>query len=203
MDPSGGWITIDPMLTSSRYFLSLAALGGKLYAVGGQGTAPTVPTLKSVEVYDPSLVQMPQITHQGEDFYLSHQRGGPKTFIIPHPEPRHMGKMLRHACIEAPTRGTNLYEYQIEATEGNATTDIELPSYFSKLNCRPRVYVSPMNTFSHRYGVFNEALTKVSIHTEKAGIFNVIVTGVRKDPGAIAYSETIQIDGPVLCNKRM
>jgi hypothetical protein len=60
-----------------------------------------------------------------------------------------------------------------------------------------------MNTISHRYGVFNEALTKVSIHTEKAGIFNVIVTGVRKDPGAIAYSETIQIDGPVLCNKRM
>jgi len=200
MDPSGGWITIDPILTS-RYLFGFDAFGGKLYAVGGNLGPPTGESLKSVEVYDPSLVQMPQITHQGEDFYLSHQRGGPKTFIIPHPE--YTGKMLRHACIEAPTRGTNLYEYQIEATEDNATTDIELPSYFSKLNCRPRVYVSPMNTFSHRYGVFNEALTKVSIHTEKAGIFNVIVTGVRKDPGAIAYSETIQIDGPVLCNKRM
>ena len=26
-----------------------------------------------------------------------------KTFVIPHPE--HEGKMLRHACVEAPTRG--------------------------------------------------------------------------------------------------
>ena len=165
----------------------------RLYAVGGAGG--TFLPLKSVEVYDPSLVQMPQITHQGEDFYLSHQRGGPKTFIIPHPE--YTGKMLRHACIEAPTRGTNLYEYQIEATEDNATTDIELPSYFSKLNCRPYVYVfSAVNTFSHCYGDTNETLTKATIHTEKAGIFNVIVTGVRKDPDAIAYSATEYIDGP-------
>ena len=196
MDPSGGWITIDPMSTS-RYRFALAALGGKLYAVGGlTDDGGSGSPLKSVEVYDPSLVQMPQITHQGEDFYLSHQRGGPKTFIIPHPEPRHMGKMLRHACIEAPTRGTNLYEYQIEATEDNATTDIELPSYFSKLNCRPYVYISAVTTFSYCYGVVNETLTKAIIYTEKAGIFNVIITGVRKDPDAIAYSATVHIDEP-------
>jgi hypothetical protein len=195
MDPNGGWITIAPM-NIPRTNLGVAALGGKLYAVGGGGVS-LAPSLKSVEVYDPSLVQMPQITHQGEEFYLSHQRGGPKTFIIPHPEPKHTGKMLRHACIEAPTRGTNLYEYQIEATEDNATTDIELPSYFSKLNCRPYVYVfSAANTFSHCYGDTNETLTKATIHTEKAGIFNVIVTGVRKDPDAIAYSATVYIDGP-------
>ena len=61
--------------------------------------------------------------------------GRPKTFVIPHPE--HEGKMLRHACIEAPTRGTNIYEYQLEATESNQTTEIALPSYFKHINGRP------------------------------------------------------------------
>ena len=80
------------------------------------------------------------MTFQGEDLYLTASRGGPKTFIIPHPE--YEGKMLRHACLEAPTRGTNVYEYQIEVTEPNHTTTIPLPSYFKHINGRGRVYVS-------------------------------------------------------------
>ena len=118
-----------------------------------------------------------------------------KTFVIPHPE--HEGKMLRHACIEAPTRGTNIYEYQLEATESNQTTEIALPSYFKYINGRPRVYVSAENVFSACYGKVNEDLTHAIIKTEKPGVFNVLVTGVRKDPGAVKYAPSIYIDEPI------
>ena len=140
---------------------------------------------------------MPQITHQGEDFYVSAQRGGPKTFVIPHPE--YEGKMLRHACLEAPTRGTNVYEYQFEATEDNQTTTIPLPSYFKHINGRVRVYVSAGKgkEWSWKRGKVNEELTEAIIKTEKTGTFNVMVTGVRKDPEAVAYSATENIDDPI------
>ena len=141
---------------------------------------------------------MPQITHQGEDFYISHQRGGPKTFIIPHPEPKHEGKMLRHACVEAPTRGTNMYEYQIEVKEDNAITKIELPSYFKHLNSDPKILITPQNVQCRFYGTVNKELSKIHITTEKAGIFNVMVSGIRKDPTAVSYSATKYIDTPIM-----
>ena len=193
-DPiDNSWNYIAPM-DISRSSFGAAALGGKLYAVGGYDDSTY---LNSVEVYDPSLVQMPQITHQGEDFYISHQRGGPKTFIIPHPE--HEGKMLRHACLEAPTRGTNVYEYQITTTEDNQTTEIALPSYFKHINARARVYVSAGKgkEWSGKQGKVNDELTGVVVKTEKPGIFNIMVTGVRKDPQAVAYSASENIDMPI------
>jgi len=186
------WSPITSMLTQ-RSGAGLTALGGKLYAVGGEN--PSI--LATGEVYDPSLVQMPQITHQGEDFYVSIQRGGPKTFIIPHPEPKHKGKMLRHACIEAPTRGTNIYEYQIVVKENNATTKIKLPSYFKHLNKRPLVYITPQNCVSTFNGYINKELTEAIVQTEKRGIFNILITGIRKDTAAVNYSKNDYIDDPL------
>ena len=118
-----------------------------------------------------------------------------KLFIIPHPTVE--GKMLRHACIEAPTRGTNLYEYQINVETDNASTVISLPEYFSSLNRRHRVYVASKNILSTCCGSVNEAGTHAIIQTEKAGIFNVMITGVRKDIGAVQYSATEYIDDPI------
>jgi N-acetylneuraminic acid mutarotase len=174
-----------------------AVLGGKFYIAGGQTTYPAFNATSDMYIYDPSLVPMPQITHQGEDFYVSHQRGGPKTFIIPHPEPKHKGKMLRHACVEAPTRGTNMYEYQIEVKEDNAITKIELPSYFKHLNSDPKILITPQNVQCRFYGTVNKELSEIHITTEKAGIFNVMVSGIRKDPTAVSYSATKYIDEPI------
>ena len=101
------WDYTYPPTPQPRYCGCATTMGGKIYYMGGHNGSSAYANMYT---YDPSLVQMPQITHQGEDFYISHQRGGPKTFIIPHPEPKHKGKMLRHACVEAPTRGTNMYE---------------------------------------------------------------------------------------------
>jgi len=131
------------------------------------------------------------------NFHTLSRDGTPKiaSFVIPHPE--HEGKMLRHACIEAPTRGTNIYEYQLEATESNQTTKIALPSYFKHINGRPRVYVTPKNVLSTCCGDVDEELIYAIILTEKPGIFNVMVTGVRKDPGAVKYAPSIYIDEPI------
>ena len=43
----------------------------------------------------------------------------------------------------------------------------------------------------------NDDHTKAIIETEKPGTFNVMVTGVRKDPEAVAYSESENIDTPI------
>ena len=100
--------------------------------------------------------------------------------------------------MEAPTRGTNIYEYQINVTEDNKTTTIDLPPYFKDLNSRPRVYVSPTRGFNCGGcgGYVNEALTAVIVETEKQGTFNIMVTGIRKDAGAVTYSATEMIDEP-------
>ena len=50
--------------------------------------------------------------------------------------------------------------------------------------------MSATNTFSRAYGIVNEAMTHVIINTESPGIFNIMVTGVRKDKVAREYSET-------------
>ena len=142
-DPmDNSWNSTYPPMPSPRFCGCATTMGGKIYYMGGRYNGANH---SNMYIYDPSLVPMPQITYQGEDFYVSAQRGGPKTFVIPHPE--HKGKMLRHACVEAPTRGTNIYEYQIVVKKNNATTKIELPSYFKHINDRPRVYVYAENVF--------------------------------------------------------
>ena len=212
---SGEW-TIEPSMPTACCGGVAVALGGKIYVVGGgdsicslqEWTSPNadpfpvdassisnIHNTNRVQVFTPPTTSMPQITHQGEDFYLNISRGGPKTFVIPHPE--HEGKMLRHACLEAPTRGTNVYEYQMTTTEGNQVTEIPLPSYFKHINGSPKIFVSPTNVLSTCYGNVNEDLTAALITTEKPGTFNVMVTGVRKDPGAVAYSATEHIDEPI------
>ena len=144
-----------------------------------------------------SISQNILFTFQGEDFYVPTSRGGPKTFIIPHPE--YEGKMLRHACLEAPTRGTNVYEYQIEVTEPNHTTTIPLPSYFKHINGRGRVYVNAADksAWGGSSGYVNANLTAAIIETERTGTFNIMITCVRKDAEAIAYSAIENIDAPI------
>lgn len=200
INPSGGWINTKEQhafnLPTAATFSGATAMGGKIYITGGVDGCQDA--LQVCYVSDPSLVPLPQITYQGEDFYISHQRGGPKTFVIPHPDPKHKGKMLRHACVEAPTRGTNIYEYQIEMKKDNTTASIALPSYFKYLNSDPKILITPQNTQSRFYGSVNEALTHVRVTTEKAGMFNVMVSGIRKDPGAVEYSSNKYIDQPIV-----
>ena len=198
----------DDIVPPARYFingvpvdsgaiaLGAITLGGTLYTIGGcNSTSVGTMNYSFMGSYNLSYNQTLRFTQQGEDFYISNQRGGPKTFIIPHPE--YEGKILRHACIEAPTRGTNVYEYQIVTTEDDKTTRIELPSYFKYINGRPRIYVSPKDVYSHAFGIISNDFSSVDIYTEKAGTFNIMVTGIRKDPAAVSYSTEEYIDQPI------
>ena len=154
------------------------------------GQPPSAPSTSSPPLY----MLARQETSTDLDWYEVWS-GSTKTFVIPHPTAE--GKMLRHSCIEAPTRGTNLYEYQVSVETDDATTEIALPEYFAPLNGRHRVYANAVDAFSHAYGKVNDEGTKVVLRTEKAGTYNVLVTGVRKDPGAVGYSESENIDDPI------
>ena len=43
----------------------------------------------------------------------------------------------------------------------------------------------------------NKEMTEIIVETEKPGTFNIMVTGIRKDAGALAYSSTEYIDEPI------
>jgi len=193
----------DFMFNANAYSLGAypvaAVINNRVYYASPMGAANGSGNVTGTQIiyFDLSMNSLPMVTLQGEDLYLTASRGGPKTFIIPHPE--YEGKMLRHACLEAPTRGTNVYEYQIEVKEPNHTTTIPLPSYFKHINGRGRVYVSAVqrSACGEIGGYVNTDLTAAIIETERTGTFNVMVTGVRKDPEAVAYSEIEDIDAPI------
>ena len=75
----------------------------------------------------------------------------------------------------------------------NQTSEIELPAYFKFLNGRPRVYVSAVTSPSMSSGYVNDEMTHVIIKTIKKGIYNIMVTAIRKDPAAIKYSDKEEI----------
>lgn len=113
---------------------------------------------------------------------------GGGSFDIEHPDPtKEMGWMLRHSFVESPTRGDNVYRYNITTTSENLQSIIDLPDYYKHLNENNQVWVSPTNCFGIGYGTVNEELTQVTINTNIAGNYNVLVIGTRKDKIAKDY----------------
>jgi enhancing lycopene biosynthesis protein 2 len=104
---------------------------------------------------------------------------GSGAFLISHPDPSKSTWKLKHCFCEAPTRGTNFYEYIVSTKDGVAL--ISLPSYFKFLNERPYVYVSAKNVMGYGYGNVDDALETVSIHSNVDGDYFVMITAVRKD----------------------
>jgi len=114
---------------------------------------------------------------------------GPKNFLIPHPDPqkRDMGWVLRHSCIESPTRGDTLYRYKVEIESDGGEAFIDLPSYWLYLNENSEVWVSPVGQFAQGYGYVDEVLNKLVLKGEKKGFYNVLLIGTRKDQYAKAF----------------
>jgi hypothetical protein len=110
---------------------------------------------------------------------------GSGAFLIQHPDPSKPNMKLKHCFCEAPTRGTNFYEYIVSTKDGVAT--LSLPSYFKFLNERPYVYVSAKNVMGYGYGNVDDSLETVSIHSNVDGDYFVMITGVRKDELARAF----------------
>jgi len=116
-------------------------------------------------------------------------------FHIDHPDPSKKDTYyLVHRTIESPSKGENLYRFQINTCNCHAT--LELPSYYKFLNCNDYVSVSPTNHFGNGYGTMNQDQSQVSICTNCEGTYDVIVIGTRKDKQAQKEWVGIEISNP-------
>jgi hypothetical protein len=104
------------------------------------------------------------------------------TFEINHPDPikNQSGYKLRHSFVESPTRGDNIYRYQVEI-DNKLSFELDLPDYWKYLNENPQVWVNPVNCFGVGYGTVDEELEKLNIYTNMSGLYNVLLIGTRKD----------------------
>ncbi len=106
------------------------------------------------------------------------------SFAIPHPNPtKTQACELWHSFVESPTAGDNLYRFEVEVENGQAT--IELPDYYKHLNENDQVWVNAKNHFGRAYGVVNQEQTTLTVFADTDGIYNILLIGTRKDKDAV------------------
>jgi hypothetical protein len=138
------------------------------------------------------------------------------TFDIAHPdEAKSATHRLRHALVEGPTRGENVYTYvvrfgprggglEVEDSEGKAvagasikrldgdgparwSVEFDLPDYWPHLNERPRCFVQNTGDgWGRAKASVNPALTELTLLAEEGGEYAVLLLGTRKDADARA-----------------
>ena len=128
-------------------------------------------------------------TQGGNNFYISRNSQfviagalskGSGTFRISHPDPDKNEKYyLQHSFVESPTRGDNIYRWQVDVKEKQHT--IELPDYYKHLNENDMVWINAVKHFGKAYGEVNVEQTELTIHTDTDGLYNVLLIGTRKD----------------------
>lgn len=105
------------------------------------------------------------------------------SFQISHPDPvKTEAKDLWHSFVESPTAGDNLYRFEVEVENGQAT--IDLPDYYKHLNKNDQVWVNAKNHFGRAYGVVNQEQTTLTVFADVDGEYNVLLIGTRKDKDA-------------------
>lgn len=114
-----------------------------------------------------------------------------KSFDIPHPDPAKLalGHRLRHSCVEAPTRGENMYRFKVQTATPDEQFVIELPAYFTYLNEDAQVFVAAVDVKSDACAdvVYDDAGgATVQGTCQLPGRYNVLVIATRKDALAIS-----------------
>lgn len=105
------------------------------------------------------------------------------SFLIDHPNPEKKDDYkLRHSFVESPTRGDNIYRYEVNVTDGKKTVD--LPDYFQHLNEDIQEWVSADDHFGDAYAEVNQNKTEVTLKANQDGVYNLLVIGTRKDEAA-------------------
>lgn len=116
-------------------------------------------------------------------------------FHIEHPDPSKKDThYLVHRTIESPSSGENIYRFQVNACNCQAT--LELPSYYKYLNCNDYISISPTNHFGSGYGVMSQDQSQIQICTNQDGLYDVFVIGTRKDIRALQHWIGIEIENP-------
>jgi hypothetical protein len=112
--------------------------------------------------------------------YAVSMTAGTKPFLIKHPDPEKPDWQLKHTAIESDDGGSCLYRRQLECIQGK--NEFNLPSWFSHLNEDVMVWA---NAFKHRGLAWGETIGNVlHVDCSKAGVYNVLIFGKRKDPAA-------------------
>ena len=88
---------------------------------------------------------------------------------------------LQHSFVESPTAGDNLYTFVVSASADNQTVVTNLPSYWEFLNKNPRMWIQAQDQFAQAYGEVSSSSKEFSVTMEKAGLYDVMVIGTRKD----------------------
>jgi hypothetical protein len=116
-------------------------------------------------------------------YYISKDAG---SFRINHPDPEKMyTHLLYHSFVESPTAGDNIYRYEIQTCNGQAS--LELPSYYKFLNKNDQVWVTPVNHFGNAYGIVDQTQSCVSFCSDVDGKYMALIIGTRKDPQSQGY----------------
>ena len=106
------------------------------------------------------------------------------SFAISHPNPtKTQACELWHSFVESPTAGDNLYRFEVEVENGQAT--IDLPDYYRHLNENDQVWVNAKNHFGRAYGVINQEKTTLTAFADTDGEYNILLIGTRKDKDAV------------------
>ncbi|MEO7423778.1 MAG: collagen-like protein [Fibrobacteria bacterium] len=106
------------------------------------------------------------------------------TFDIPHPDPAKaaQGMRLRHSFVESPTRGDNIYRFQVQVRNGVGR--VALPGYFAPLNENPQIWITSDEQFAQTYGKVNPDMKEAVIHADRDGSYNVLIIATRRDKDA-------------------
>jgi hypothetical protein len=122
-----------------------------------------------------------------------------KSFDIPHVDPNKPGWRLKHSCVEHDGPGATLYQRQVVCPKG--AIQVELPTYVEHLCKDIMCFCSPVGHFGAAYAEVVGAT--LHIHTNKAGTYNFLMMGTRKDPCATdcfngcEYEEAVEVEGAV------
>jgi len=112
-----------------------------------------------------------------------------KSFVIPHPDPSKCDThLLRHNCVEAPTRGDNLYRWTITTT--NKTYVQTIPSYSCFLNGCWQFFVNSINSFGVGYVTLAPDESSFTVTVSEDGTYNVLGIATRKDAYAKDFDRT-------------
>jgi hypothetical protein len=90
-----------------------------------------------------------------------------------------------HSFVESPTAGDNIYRYEINTNDCQAT--LQLPSYYKWLNKDDQVWITPVGHFGNAYGIIDATQSSVSICSDVDGKYMALIIGTRKDEKANEY----------------
>jgi hypothetical protein len=123
---------------------------------------------------------------QGDVSITGNLLAGSKSFLIDHPNPALKDThILRHCCVEGPSRGETLNRWML--TTSNGTCVQALPSYSPYLNENWQFLISAKESFGSGYVILSPDETSFTLYSTEDGTYSVVGVATRKDGGPLDF----------------